>query len=201
MGGHDLQLDRRRLLSWAAVGGAGTLLAACGGDKQNKGEGPIAGEKLQDSSAERPGTDVNDVVVLNSALDLEHQAVAAYTAALDVLTGENLRAARQFRDHERQHVVRLSAAIKEIGGKPSAARAKYTFPRLNSQEDVLRFATKLENTAISAYIDAVPRLNDPDLRAAGASIMANEAEHLAALNSALGLRTAPTAFVTGEASA
>jgi rubrerythrin len=192
-----LELDRRRLLSFAAAGGAATLLSACG-QGENKGEGPIAGEKSQDSSAERPGTDVNDIVVLNSALDLEHQAVAAYTAALDVLTGDNLRAARQFRDHERQHAVRLAAAIKEIGGKANAARAKYSFPRLDSEQAVLRFASKLENTAISAYIDAIPRLNDPDLRAAGASIMANEAEHLAALNAALGGRTAPTAFVTGE---
>jgi rubrerythrin len=179
------------------VGGAGSLLAACGSNK-NKGEGPIAGEKSQDSSAERPGTDVNDVVVLNSAIDLEHQAVAAYTAALDVLTGDNLRSAREFRDQERQHLVRLSAAIKQIGGKPNPARSSYAFPRLRDETAVLRFASRLENTAIAAYIDALPRLNDPDMRAAGASILANEAEHLAVLNSALGLRTAPDAFVTGE---
>jgi rubrerythrin len=181
----------------AAVSGAGALLSACGND-ENKGEGPIAGEKSQDSSAERPGTDVNDVVVLNSAIDLEHQAVAAYTAALDVLTGENLRTARQFRDQERQHIVRLAAAIKEIGGKPNGARSSYDFPRLSDQDAVLRFASRLENTAIAAYVDAIPRLNDANMRASAASILANEAEHLAVLNSALGERTAPTAFVTGE---
>jgi len=191
-----LEVDRRRLLSLAAVSGAGALLSACG--SENKGEGPIAGEKSQDSSAERPGTDVNDVVVLNSAIDLEHQAVAAYTAALDALTGENLKSARQFRDQERQHVVRLAAAIKEIGGKANAARSSYDFPRLADQNAVLRFASRLENTAISAYIDAIPRLNDADLRASAASILANEAEHLAVLNSALGQRTAPEAFVSGE---
>jgi rubrerythrin len=192
-----LDLDRRRLLSLAAASGAATLLSACGSDK-NKGEGPIAGEKSQDSSAERPGTDVNDIVVLNSAIDLEHQAVAAYTAALGALSGDNLRAARQFRDQERQHIVRLTAAIKEIGGKPNAARSSYNFPRLTDEKAVLRFASRLENTAISAYIDAIPRLNNADLRASAASILANEAEHLAVLNSALGERTAPSAFVTGE---
>jgi hypothetical protein len=50
------------------VGGSTGLLAACGSDKKG-GRAPIS--------------DVNDVVVLNSALDLEHHAVAAYTAALD----------------------------------------------------------------------------------------------------------------------
>jgi rubrerythrin len=182
----------------AVIGGSATLLGACGGNDQNKGQGPIAGEKSQDSSPERPGTEVNDVVVLNSALDLEHQAVAVYTAALDVLRGANLRAARAFRDHERQHVVRLTAAIKEIGGKPNAAPGRFNFPSLKTEQDVLRFASRLENTAIAAYIDAAPRLNDPDLRRTAAAILANEAEHLAVLNQSLGGRAAPSAFVTGE---
>jgi rubrerythrin len=193
-----LDLDRRRLLSLAALGGTTTLLTACGGSTENKGEGPLAGEKSQDSSAERPGTDVNDVVVLNSALDLEHQAVAAYTAAMKTLTGDNLLVARQFRDQERQHAVTLGAAIKKIGGKPNAARSSYSFPRLRDEKAVLQFASRLENTAIAAYVDAIPRLNNPNMRAAAASILANEAEHLAVLNSALGERTAPVAFVTGE---
>jgi rubrerythrin len=192
-----LDLDRRGLLSLAAAGGAATLLSACGGS-ENKGEGPIAGEKSQDSSAERPGTDVNDLVVLNSAIDLEHQAVAAYTLAMHALSGENLRTARQFRDHERQHVVRLAAAIKQAGGKANAARSSYAFPRLRDEQAVLRFASGLENKAISAYVDSLPRLNNADLRASVASILANEAEHLAVLNSALGQRTAPEAFVRGE---
>jgi rubrerythrin len=193
-----LDLDRRRLLSLAALGGTSTLLAACGGSTQNKGQGPTSGEKSQDSSAERPGTDVNDLVVLNSAIDLEHEAVAAYTAAMGVLTGDNLRAARQLRDQERQHIVRLGAAIRQMGGKPNAARGSYSFPRLRTEQDVLRFASRLENTAIAAYIDAIPRINSAELRAGVASILANEAEHLAILNSASGLRTAPDAFVTGE---
>ena len=57
----------------------------------------------------------------------------------------------------------------------------------------------LENTAIAAYIDAIPRLNTADLRAEGAAIVGAEAEHLAVLNGALRQRSAPTAFVTGEA--
>jgi rubrerythrin len=193
-----LDVDRRRFLNLAGLSGAALFLAACGDEKENEGQGPIAGEKPQDAAPERPGTDVADVNVLNSALDLEHLAVAAYGASFDVLRGANLRAARTFRDQERQHAVRLAAAIKEIGGKPNAARDRYDFPRLRDEQQVLRFASQLENTAIAAYIDALPRLNDPNIRATGAAILGNEAEHLAVLNQALGDRAAPAAFVTGE---
>jgi len=189
-------LDRRRFFHVAGLGGA-TLLVGCG--KENKGQGPIAGEKPQESAPEPAESDVNDVNVLNSALDLEHQAVAAYTAALKVLRGENLRAARTFRDHERAHVQALSQAIKGLGGKPNQAQRSYRFPRLATEDDALRFAMTLENTAIAAYIDAIPRLNTADLRAEGAAIVGAEAEHLAVLNGALRQRSAPVAFVTGQA--
>ena len=196
-----MDVDRRRLLTFAGLGGAAALLSACGSGSKNKGEGPIAGEKPLQSSPAQPESEVADVNVLNSALDLEYQAVAAYTAALKVLTGENLQVARTFLAQEREHAVRLSAAVKEIGGRPDAARKRYAFPRLRTQEDVLRFATRLENTAIAAYIDAIPKLNDPDMRATTASIAATEAEHLAVLNQALGLRAAPAPFVTGTEAA
>jgi rubrerythrin len=184
-----LDVDRRRFLTVAAVGGSSAWLAACGGSSSSSKE---------TTSPEAGSADVADVAVLNNALDLEHQAVAAYTAGLKVLTGPNLKAAREFRDQERAHAASLAAAIKELGGKPNGP-GTYTFPRLRTQREFLRFASFLENTAIAAYIDALPRLNNGDTRAAGASILANEAEHLAVLNSALGLRTAPAAFVTGQA--
>src|SRR5439155_12053934 len=158
-GNHDREagaLDRRRFFHVAGLSGA-TLLAACG--EQNKAQGPIAGEKAQESAPEPADSDVADANVLNSALDLEHQAVAAYTAALRVLRGQNLRTARTFRDHERAHVQALSQAIKGLGGKPNQAQRSYRFPRLATEDDALRFAMTLENTAIAAYIDAIPRLN------------------------------------------
>jgi rubrerythrin len=190
-------LDRRRFFHVTGLGAA-TLLAACG--EENKGQGPIAGEKAQESAPEPAESDVADINVLNSALDLEHQAVAAYTVALRALRGENLRAARTFRDQEREHVQALSRAIQGLGGKPNQALRDYGFPRLPTEDAALRFAMKLENTAIAAYIDALPRLNSADLRAEAAAIVAAEAEHLAVLNGALSERSVPTAFVTGEAS-
>ena len=65
---------------------------------------------------------------------------------------------------------------------------------------MLRFAVDLENTAIAAYIDALPKLSDGDLRATAASIITNEAEHLSLLLDALGRDPTPSAFVTGRPS-
>jgi rubrerythrin len=195
-----LDVDRRRFLNLAglgAAGGAATVLAGCG-NKQNKGEGPIAGEKPQDPDPEAAAADVSDVNVLNAALDLEHEAVAAYTLALHVLKGANRRAAQQFLEHERAHVKALTQAIKGLGARPNDARGNYHFPRLTSEDAVLRFATQLEKNAISNYVDSIPRLNTAALRAQISSIYANEAEHLAVLNGSLRERSAPTAFVTGE---
>jgi len=196
-----LDVDRRRFLNLAGLGAAGTaaaVLAGCG-NEENKGQGPLAGEKPQDPDPEAAAADVSDVNVLNSALDLEHQAVAAYSQALKVLRGENLRAARTVLNQERAHVTALQHAIRGLGARPNEARSDYNFPRLTDEDAVLRFATQLENDTISNYIDALPRLNTPELRGQVASIFATEAEHLAVLNGALKERSAPTAFVTGEA--
>ncbi|MEA2191912.1 MAG: hypothetical protein QOI73_2033, partial [Solirubrobacteraceae bacterium] len=73
------------------------------------------------------------------------------------------------------------------------------FPELRSQTDVLRFAVDLENTAIAAYIDALPKLGKGDLRATAAAIVSNEAEHVAVLLGALDEDQVPFAFVVGKA--
>jgi rubrerythrin len=63
---------------------------------------------------------------------------------------------------------------------------------------VLKFAVDLENTAIAAYIDALPKLGKGDLRATAAAIVSNEAEHVAVLLGALGREQVPGAFVFGK---
>jgi rubrerythrin len=198
-----LDVDRRRFLNLAGMGaatGAAAVLAGCG-NEENKGEGPIAGEKPQGSGAGSIESDVNDLNVLNGALDLEHEAVAAYSQALKVLRGANLRYARTILDQERAHVAALQRTLRRMGVRPNEARSDYNFPRLTSEDAVLRFATQLENKVISNYVDAVPRLDKPELRAAVASILADDAEHLAVINGQLKERSAPSAFVTGEAQA
>jgi rubrerythrin len=182
--------SRRRFFRYSGVSlasGSAVFLAACSDDT-----------KLPQSEIGPDESDAADVEILNSALDLELMAVAAYKAGAGRLKGELLQVAKLFLEHEQEHADGLAAAIKDAGGKPNRAKSDYEFPRLRSQDDVLRFAIELENTAIAAYIDALPKLGKGDLRATAASIIANEAEHVAVLLGALGEEQVPGAFVLGR---
>ena len=171
-----------------AAGGPAMLLAACGG---NATPNVVTGPDESDQA---------DVEILNGALDLELQAVAAYKTGAGRLSGSMLDFAKTLLEQEQEHADALAAAIKDAGGRPNRAKSSYDFPTLRDQTAVLRFAVTLENTAIAAYIDALPKLTQGDLRATAASIITNEAEHVAVLLDALGENPMPTAFVTGTAS-
>lgn len=184
-------LSRRRFFHMSGVsvaGGSAVFLSACGDDTTT------AIAPAHDES------DQADVELLNSALDLEWMAVAAYKAGVRLLHGAVLKAGKLFGEQEQEHADGLSSAIKQAGGKPNAAKASYDFPTLRSQAEVLRFAIGIENTAIAAYIDALPKLGKGDLRATAAAIIANEAEHIAVLLGALGEPQVPDAFVYGKPS-
>jgi rubrerythrin len=130
-------------------------------------------------------------------------AVAAYGAGAPLLRGETREVGALFRDQEQEHADGLAQAIRDLGGTPNRPKParEYApmFGDLRNQEDVLRFAVDLENTAVAAYIDALPKLTSPELRATAAAIVTNEAEHLSVLLGALGEPQVPDAFVTGEA--
>jgi rubrerythrin len=184
-------LSRRRFFRMSGVslaGGSAVFLTACGDDTKSPGVQTGADE-----------SDQADVEMLNSALDLELMAVAAYKAGAALLKGEVLQIGKAFLEQEQEHADGLSQAIKDAGGTPNRAKSSYDFPKLSSQNDVLRFAVDLENIAIAAYIDALPKLSQGDLRATAAAIVTNEAEHVAVLLGALGENQVPDAFVTGKA--
>jgi rubrerythrin len=183
--------SRRRFFHMSGigfVGGSAMFLAACGDDT-----------KSPNATTAPDESDEADVEILNSALDLEFMAVAAYKAGAAHLTGDALKAGKLFLEQEQEHADGLTSAIKDADGVPNRAKASYDFPRLRSQQDVLRFAIDIENTAIAAYIDALPKLGKGDLRATAASIVSNEAEHIAVLLGALGEQQVPSAFVVGKA--
>jgi rubrerythrin len=182
-------LSRRRFFHMSGVSVAGAsavFLSACGDDTKAPAAGPDESDKA-------------DVEILNSALDLELMAVAAYKAGAAHLKGGVLAVGKLFLEQEQEHADGLMSAIRDAGGTPNRAKRSYDFPELRSQTDVLRFAVDLENTAIAAYIDALPKLGKGDLRATAAAIVSNEAEHVAILLGALGDEQVPGAFVVGRA--
>jgi rubrerythrin len=180
--------ERSGVLAGAAAGGS-AILAGCGDSAMT----PNAVTSPDES-------DQADVEILNGVLDLELMSVAAYKVGAGRLRGRMLEVVKRFLEQEQAHADGLATAITDAGGQPNRAKSSYDFPAMRSQTDVLRFAVDVENTAIAAYIDALPKLTRGDLRATAASIITNEAEHVAMLLEALGEDPAPTAFVTGKAS-
>ena len=189
--------DFFRVTGLTMAGGSAVFVAACGDEDDEDAGGTSGG-----------GGSSSDVRILNSALDLELSAVAAYTAGAALLEGDALSVGKQFLAHEQEHADGLTEAIRQLGGKPNKAKTKdeyakeLGFAKLKSQKDVLDFALDLENMAIAAYVDAIPKLSGAELRQTGASIVSNEAEHVSVLIGALNpddpAAQVPDAFVTGE---
>lgn len=141
-----------------------------------------------------------DIQILNTALGAELEAIAAYQLGAEskLLQKPVLDLALTFQGHHREHADVLAKTVEKLGGKPLAPRARYDFPleQLKSQSDVLRFAARLEQGAVSAYLGAVPLFGDRELAKAAASILGDEAMHWAVLRNALGLAPVPSAFMS-----
>ena len=140
-----------------------------------------------------------DVQILNTALGAELEAIAAYQLGAEskLLEKPVLDLALTFQGHHKEHAAVLVKTVEQLGGKPVLAKAKYNFPvdQLKSQADVLKFAAKLEQGAVSAYLGAVPLFGNRDLAKAAASILGDEAMHWAILRQALGEAPVPSAFM------
>lgn len=179
------QLARRNFLAGSGLVLSGTAIALLAGRP--------AMAKGSDASA-------SDVRILNSALSAELEAVAAYQLGADSgLLKQPVRdLALTFQGHHIQHSELLAKTVRTLGGQPAPAKDKYQFPteKLKSQEDVLRFAALLEKGAVSAYLGAVPILDNRELAKAAASILGDEAMHWAVLRNALGETPVPDAFVS-----
>ena len=163
------------------------LLAGCAGAMgDDKGPGMAA----------RP----SDIAILNSALEGEHNAIAAYQVGAEsgLLQQPVLALAVQFQGHHKRHVDALTRTVRKLGGTPTEAKARYDFPvaGLKTQADVLAFAAGLEKEAVSAYLEAVPQFADSALAKAAASILGDEAMHWAVLRQALGQDPVPVAFMS-----
>lgn len=140
--------------------------------------------------------------VLNGLVALEQAAVAAWAAIGAVLAGDGRDYARLIRDREAEHVERVSALVRELGGTPPQPRTareyERQFPRIDGQpRDALRFADDLERRLVRAHLDALTSLPEVGQRRVAAEIAAEESRDLAVVRVLAGTPAAGQAFVTG----
>ncbi len=186
----DSGASRRSLLGGAGAALAGALLVpGCG-----------AGAKPGRDSVHRLARPLRllDVEILLHALELERRTVVAYTAGIPLLSRSDAKTAKQFLDHELRHTGELLGLIKAAGGKFRPAAASYDIGHPRDGAGVLTLLHELERAQIAAYLTAIPRLTPGPVRAAVASIMSNDAQHVSILRLARGFAPAPSAFVNGS---
>ncbi len=146
-----------------------------------------------------------DVDILNVALGLEHEAIAAYQIGAEsgLVKGKALEAAKLFQSHHKGHRDALVGTIEKMGGKPVAPRTQAEVAKalnagsLKTQEDVLRLAARLELGAANAYLGVLPSFSEGALKPVAARLAADETMHWTALAGVLGLPLPATALSFG----
>jgi rubrerythrin len=165
---------------------AGTLLSGVG-------IALLAGHAVP-AAAHSSGSTAGDVRILNTALALEHEAIAAYQlgATSGLLAPAVLAVAQSFQGHHRAHRDALSATLLKLGGRPVAEQRLEDYATalkaasLKTQADVLNLALRLELGAANAYLGVIPSFKDTQLAQVAARLAADETMHYTALLNALG---------------
>jgi Ferritin-like domain len=183
-------VSRRKFL---AVGGSTTavaaFLAACGDDSgtttttSTMGSGGGAGETAEFGKG--------DAGILNYALTLEYLETAFYADVVKsgLFKGADLETIRKFGREEAEHVEALTAAVKQLGGKP-APEPKAEFP-LKNAKSVLELAATVENLGAAAYLGQAANIQSPEVLASALAIHSVEGRHAAVLNTLLGESITP----------
>ncbi len=173
--------SRRMILGRTALSAAAVAML---GGQEAMAAGMRKGSKMSSS----------DVDILNVALGLEHEAIAAYQLGAEsgLLTPSVLGVAVAFQSHHKQHRDALIGTIQKMGGKAVMSKSNGDYAAalnagsLKNQTDVLRLAQKLERGAANAYIGVIPSFGSKELAQISARLAADETMHWTALSSALG---------------
>jgi len=190
-------IERRSMLKTAGAVFAGAGMLALGGTS------PALAAAGRPRAAAKAGGDIG---VLQTALALEHEGIAAYTIAAGsgLLTPDVIKVASVFLGHHQVHRDELAKLIRTAGGQPVDAKsndqyiAELDLGALKSQADVLTLATRLEMGAASAYVGQAGALTDRALARLFAGLAADEASHWAILNNAIGGASPTAAFIFGH---
>jgi len=178
--------SRRGWLRAAAAGLAAAVVAGCG-------KTTLRAEVH--NSAPVLNTDVD---LLNQLLHLEHVGIAAYTAGTPLLAPATVKAGKLFLNDELEHAGALAGLIKAAGAKPIKPAPSYDLGHPQTSQDVLALLHRIESEQIAAYLAALPRLEPAFVKQSVASILANDAQHVAVVRAALGQAAVPSAFVSGR---
>lgn len=170
------QLDRRSLIGKGSVLTTGALLALA-----NMATPAYAKGKGNSANA-------NDVGLLNAAIGLEHEGIAAYDIALGsgLIPQAAVGLVSTFQGHHKQHRDELAAAVRRMGGTPTEAKtlddykASLNAGSITSLQDIQRLALRLERGAATAYIGLIEPLKNHELHTVVARLAADEALHAAA---------------------
>jgi len=147
----------------------------------------------------------SDVGVIQTALALEHEGIAAYRLAgkSGLLSKGTLQVATIFMGHHEAHRDSLAKLVMQAGAKPVEPKpdaqyvAELNLASLKSEKDVVALATTLEHGAASAYIGQINAIRDPKLANLFASISADEATHWATLSNASGMPIPKAPYIFG----
>ncbi|HWT90440.1 MAG TPA: ferritin-like domain-containing protein [Solirubrobacterales bacterium] len=175
----------------AAGGGSAALaafLAACGGgDDSTTSTTSSMGGGADETAQFGKG----DVGILNYALTLEYLETAFYADVVKsgLFKGAELETIRKFGQEEAEHVKALTAAVKQMGGKP-APEPKAEFP-LDSAKSVLKLAATVENLGAAAYLGQAANIKSPEVLASALAIHSVEGRHAAVLNTLRGESITP----------
>ena len=177
-------VSRRRFM--ALAGGSTALaafLSACG---SNSGTTTTTTTPGGSGKSETAQFGKGDLGILNYALTLEYLETAFYSDVVKsgLFKGAELQTICKFGSEEAQHVAALTAAVKQMGGKP-APEPKTEFP-LKSAKSALELAGTVENLGAAAYLGQAANIKSPEVLASALAIHSVEGRHASALNTLLG---------------
>ena len=136
-----------------------------------------------------------DVIILNAALALEHEAINAYQlgATSGLLQKPVMAVAVQFQSQaSKAHRDAITATIQKLGGRPvdkmklQAYAQALNADQLHNQTDVLTLANRLELGAANTYLGVIPAFTQRELGQVAGRLAADETMHYAVLVNTLG---------------
>ncbi len=130
-----------------------------------------------------------DLAILNVALGLEHQAIAAYDAGAQskLLNADQLKMAVSFQSDHKKHRDALIGWIHRLGGTPVSPKSTYDFGAITSAADIVKLAQSLEEGAQNAYLANAGNLVHRELLNDAVPILEDEVRHNVVFKQLLGM--------------